>query len=955
MKNKKILTFLLISFLFITGCFNNASSVSSMTSSSNISVTTSITQTQQLSQILISAPTDQLIQNVTDIKTISVSSSLNSGTDSIFNYEWYVNGVKSVQTGTLFEFTPNKEGKFDIQLLVNRVASNILSVAVNKADLIIDNVRFLNSRVLELKAPAGMSFKTKTDNLVSSQEYDYIKNVYLLNLNRQLGQGEKITVEGFKDNFNTWSKEITFDTRSIKISTVTINNAITSFKENLPIEINKPHYIQNNGVKTDTSFSNVLKLNFSSKDLNGTNLNYEIENTLNPVGSTRAPRIQGLVSVLDNNAGNVEFEFRVNTSTVAGLYSFRFTISNTSFVFSIKVNVPVQEVSLNDIVISDEKFGVIVSEGLKDNPNITSNQIGIQGEANKFTIIKNSLNYEFKLFVFSVKASNFNVPDNLIDNSSINPNQLQVTLTTPDGSTQLRTSGVNQLTMPSIVPMRSFVENLVVSQRIDESTPIGIYTYRFKVLQAGLEIYSKDILIEIVDPKKEIEFITSLEDENKDGENSFEIELESISDTSYVFEVGKPSRANLDLKTVRIDAVIKNYESSINLGGSPSVTYIGRTQVGDDQTIRDLVPFIKTYTGPSTINSNLNNSVNTRVGLEIGQSVDLDGYTTVNENNIRVVTNRLVSDETEYLFYRANNSDEIIINDTFVFEIDYLTSPGTYRFKLVVGALEKEVEIIVLPSNPRIDLSITSDFIVDYDENNTYYLNMNKEDSIDVIFGLEILNVDLPSNGTLFLRLETDTPDLSGNVFNSNIVVSEKPGNDGHLLSPALVSQLQGGESSLNIAKTGVYRYKIGYGVVSTEIRLVVQPYPTLEIVDIIAKEELIVRFFDDNYIINSNQDQIELEISVKTVNLTDETYYKSYNEITDFEPSVELDQLTLLDFNTEKEAIIEYVIDTFEFNGDSLLVYEFYIALFQKDIENEELFKLVGHKKITVYLTDLE
>jgi hypothetical protein len=513
---------------------------------------------------------------------------------------------------------------------------------------------------------------------------------------------------------------------------------------------------------------------------------------------------------------------------------------------------------------------------------------------------------------------------------------------------------VSQVSLPTIVPMRAVVNNFEVKQRLDINTAPGRYVYSLKVLQAGVEIYLKEVIVEILDPVPTIKFVTLLEDENLLGSEPTIVELETNTKNIYRYDVQKPARAGLDKQTVIINSVVVDFESQINVGSATTNSYIGKTQLGDDQTVRVLMPFKKNYTGPSTLDS-ANNIIDTLIALELGKEISVTSYTEANEDGSRYVNSRVSSDENKYPFFRALDSNEIIIEESFVFEIDHLTAPGTYTFSILIGENSNQVIINVLPATPMIKLNFSNDSNVVYDEVlKEYFISLDAEDLATVNLELEILNTQLPTTNSLFMRVESNNPSGSDNIVSSSFTVENKPGNDGHLLSPGVVSALQNGQETIDLSEVGKYSYKVSLGTISSELVLNVLPYPTLTLNSLLFNKEVALRLYDDNFIISYNGEEIDLIISASPVNLADESYYLLSETNTFSQTTVEslLTEIVLDEFS---KFNIDYTLDSIIFTDQMIISKVFYVGLYEKDSDIQEQFNLIGSKEIKIWITNLE
>jgi len=948
---KKIL---LIGLIFITSCSNtSSSSVDSANSSTTFTTATSSFNSsvffEEVRNITISAASDSLLQTVENIRPVTVTATTNQGVSPDLSYEWFVNGVKSNQFARIFEFTPPSTGNYDIQVLVNRVASNTLRIQVNKPTIAIDAIEFLSNRVLEVRADSGLSFSSNDLEIANYVFYPQL-NVYNIELEKSLQQGTTAIININKNGYNQAVRTLTFDTRKVEVKEVFINKELTNIT-GTSFDLEKPHTLNVNGTKVGPSTFTEIDISFKTTNIVGDNVNYIFENSSRPSGALTIPSFLGAADI--NNNQEIVFNFKANLSTISGSYGFRIRVGQTSLNLIIRVKDALPNIELSKFIVDDESFNMVVFDAVKSSPSVLSAASGVKAIDEIFTLSKDTLDYKFKEISFSFTAKNFNVPDNLLDFTQANPNQIIVNLLGPNDSQIIRTTSLSQLNFPPITLIRGFSSLINVRQRIDSSTISGSYKFIIRVLEAGTEVYRKEINLEFLDPTPKLTFSSTLSDENK-GSVPTIISIDSLLPDQLYLEIEKPSRVGLDSKILKVNTIISDFESSINQNLAPANTYLGKNNLGDGQVVRELLVFKKSYIGPSTINPAVVNTKDSLVALELGIDISTTDYVSFNQDGEKVVRSRLSSDTSLFNFYRATNSNQVEIEDTFIFEINHTTTPGIYTFSITIGKISQSFKVNVMPANPRIDLTLSTNNKYQFDQvSNTYSINLDNSNEAEITFDLVILNTQLPANNQLLLRVETYDNDGIGNISSLNYQVFEKAGNDGHLLSPVLVNRLHNGESTLIFSKVGMYRFIVANNQFSTEVIVEIRPYPTLEIVQLLFDEAAAIRYFDGNYMINTDKSNLKLGLSVAPINLSDSVYYKIYANIVEFSSSLGENNLILMDFSNKKTGKIEYMIENVSFDDNNLIARQFFVALYHKNIENEEQFDLFGHKEVIIYLTN--
>jgi hypothetical protein len=526
---KKILRLVTTSVLTLTlvACGEASSSVASSTTSSSVS--SPVTSTfAAVTRIDLSAATDSLTQVLGAQKAVVVTATLSANANPATAVEWFVDGAKSNQTGRVFEFTPAKAGKFVISARVGSVNStNTYTVNVGAPAFKVESAKFTDNKTIEIKAPAGASVAVTGNELLAESRYDIVKGTYFLNLKTALKQGDSATVT-FTTESGTVTQVVTFDTRELNIASV----SGTGVKDNKDgtYDITRPHIINPVGELLNTTV-NPITVTFDADNMKANQVAFTIDRISAPVGADAFLNQIGLTNILldkDSTAG--QFVIPVSRTTPLGAYVFEKKLGTLTKRVTLNVVAPEAAIKFADIKNATDGFDLGVFKGeissklfiFEDEASIgtTSKRstktfnlvykpagfaglVGVPANADgSFDIVKEYLPIAnaFKEFYFDLNGEFFSVPTNALEQASISPNQVQLSVLAPDGLPQMRAQLATQVALPTLGSGFRDKFNLpAVVQRVDNSTVVGKYTYTLRVLQAGVEIFKKEVVINVKD------------------------------------------------------------------------------------------------------------------------------------------------------------------------------------------------------------------------------------------------------------------------------------------------------------------------------------------------------------------------------------------------------------------------------------------------------------------------
>jgi hypothetical protein len=335
---------------------------------------------------------------------------------------------------------------------------------------------------------------------------------------------------------------------------------------------------------------------------------------------------------------------------------------------------------------------------------------------------------------------------------------------------------------------------------------------------------------------------------------------------TYVIE--KPRASGLDSQTIAFDLKISNLQSESN----PLAALTDAFTSPKNSLKAQFLTYVESSVGPGEIrNNNALNTKNTKVAVELGFA---------NGSNIADILTQNLADTTTKYPYFASTTDSITLGDIFTFDVDFLTVSGNYTFTVRVGSLEKSV--IVQVKDPVVKLNFgvaTGDFVKNTTDGKYYFTQETVSDTTSATFTFEALNLAASATAA-YTVVRVD--EKGNRVETSNTVVTTaKIGDDGHVLSPALLEVVANVAASaaptVSITNPGTYTYTITLGGVTETVTLVFEKYPSLTVEKaFIGTTQLTA--YDGGFIYSSAALSTKFEFDVKAVSLGTATTYYSFD-----------------------------------------------------------------------------
>jgi hypothetical protein len=536
---KKILRLVTTSVLTLTlvACGEASSSVSNGTNTSS-SVSSTTSAFANVSTITLSAASDVLTQTMGTQKAVVVQAALNANTNPSLALEWFVNGTKSNQTGRVFEYTPAAAGTFEIQAKSGSVLSNKINVTVGAAAFAITGeIKVVDADTIEFTAPGGATVAVTNNEVLDSSYYDLKKGIYVINLKTALKQNTSATLTLTREGNASVSKLFTFDTRKLE-SAIALGSTALKAEADGSFKITRPHTIVAgaNGGENDTV--NTYSMSFAATELgSATPVAFQFKTVSVPTGGTKiadstGQRLVGTAAA--SSAG--QFSFSVDKDTPVGAYKYEYTVNGKVSNVVVNVVAPEQKIEFTTIAGSASVFtlddkATASPTGQKFNMQFVQTGTTQLTNARVYALVPNAAGqYEvtkdflqdvdsdkdtltartavYKTISFTLNGSNFGVPTTLVEQTSIEPNQVIVSMTGPNNTTFMRVTSPtpSQSALPTPDAFRADFSGFAVSQYIDASTIPGLYTFSVRVLQLGTEIATQkvEVLVKAPEVKSEL-------------------------------------------------------------------------------------------------------------------------------------------------------------------------------------------------------------------------------------------------------------------------------------------------------------------------------------------------------------------------------------------------------------------------------------------------------------------
>ena len=581
---KKILRLVTTSVLTLTlvACGEASSSVSTSGTQTSSSVSSPSTSAfANVTTITLTAASDTLTQVLGSLKRVTVSAALNANTNPALALEWFVDGVKSNQTGRIFEFTPTAVGNFVLQAKVGNVLSNTVTVAVGQGGLAVETAKFADADTIELKAPGGATVTVVGQEVADTSYYSLAKGTYVIDLKKAVAQGTTVTVNLAGADGKSVAQQVTFDTQEFSLDEVNyFGEEVTAVSG--VYRIVKPF-------DAGALFRRSYTLSFEQKNIVSATVStlYTVETTV-PAGATAVPASSLLVNALQTNT------FFVDSTTAPGIYTHKITLGRKSVEVKVEVVNAVAEIVIpklfeytNAVTTNKVKFDFAnLTNDLTDVPNLVT-EVVAQNSLGQYVITKpyETSGTTLRRLQFQFHARNFEKRDFVNNQYSVTLNGPSQFSTTPvilfSGMETLNTSNGNAAILNNDLSFENFVGNVAgysndtnalgtVMQFFDSGTPNGVYTFKISAGISGQQI-SKDVQVLVQSPAPKLDFflagLNSSVDTITTGLNNSELGLSTraqvvttTADGTFVIE--KPS---FDGVTYNLSwlATLQNYQSSL--------------------------------------------------------------------------------------------------------------------------------------------------------------------------------------------------------------------------------------------------------------------------------------------------------------------------------------------------------------------------------------------------------
>jgi hypothetical protein len=347
-----------------------------------------------------------------------------------------------------------------------------------------------------------------------------------------------------------------------------------------------------------------------------------------------------------------------------------------------------------------------------------------------------------------------------------------------------------------------------------------------------------------------------------------------------VFEIAKPFKDGLDVKTVTFDLLVENYESLSAPGASIANSWI------DDGVKKELLPLVKTVTGPGLIPNAAFNTANTKLAIVLNEA----GLTA--ETVGTVSTEEFVASKyTSYLAAAFGSAptlaNKVTLKNIIALDVGFLTPNGEYTFNVNLGKFTETIVVKVVDPTPKINFTLTPKANASNSNwtyvaaDDKYYFNLGVSPASvaadRALFRLRLSTENMSAtDGELPYTITYTTP--TATVTNTNTVaVSAVAGNDGKLALTTPESGIPNTDVSddadLDIREKGTYIYDLTLGGVRKVLTLVVNEYPELKDVVVKVGTTNAVVFNNDFMLVNTVK---KFTVNGTSVNLPAGTLYYS-------------------------------------------------------------------------------
>jgi hypothetical protein len=707
---KKILRLVTTSVLTLTlvACGEASSSVSSSVVSStpaSSSVLSPVSSFANVTSITISAASNTLKQLVGATQTVSVVAAVNANTNPATVLEWYVNGVKTGQTGRIFEYVPTVVGDFKIQAKVGNTASNELTVSLTAPVFAVTSAAFVGASQIKIVAPAGAKVTLTGATLADTSKYDIAMGAYILDLTAPVVQGGEVAVKLERDGNQALTRVVTFDTRKFEIDTFeygfTGSEAAVAAVGGV-YTIVKPF-------DDAEEFNKRYEITIKDELVRSTTpIVFKVETTV-PTGATAVVPVNSLVVTGDPLTQFVT----VTSETVPGLYTHKLTLGPKTFDVKVQVVNPTAKVEFEQLADGDDDFDLLF--GAK---GVTAGADGVFEITRPFETYGTTLyNLNFKLI-----ASGFTEPEFVTNQAAVAVTGPSKFSTTPGslfaGVETLNSSNGNLGRLFSFsnfagskattegAATTSDVRNFI--QSVDSGTPLGLYTFSVSFGATG-NIVTKEVKVRLVAPTPTLDFVlgtyTSIQSptvrelEVVEGTNSITIEKPAVAGVnrslSWLLLLSNYQSAEATQDEIAADSLRASADKQLFAGTGANVTTVLGGGVGDITKFYKFVNYSLTVTGPQA--GLIPNQAAGKVGALLAPSTD--GLVVRNNTFAPVIESdlRTLIGDTLFELDAVDPVDELAL-----LQVNSTTVPGAYTYTFVVDSLVRTMTINIVNPTQRV-------------------------------------------------------------------------------------------------------------------------------------------------------------------------------------------------------------------------------------------------------------
>jgi hypothetical protein len=594
---KKILRLVTTSVLTLTlvACGEASSSVASSTPTTSGSVSSQVSNFANVTSITISAASNTLKQLVGATQTVSVVAAINANTNPATPLEWYVNGVKTGQTGRIFEFVPTVVGDFKIQAKVGNTASNELTVNLAAPVFAVTSAAFVDASQIKIVAPAGAKVTLTGATLADTSVYDIALGAYILDLKAAVKQGDQVTVRLEREGSQTLNQVLTFDTRKLELTKLTYGGVTVKAGADGVFEIVRPFDVGAVYAKTytlDLTATNILSAT--------TNTEFKLENTA-PVGAAPIANRNELIGATLSDP-----VFTVSSTTVLGVYTHKVTVGVKTLEIKVRVVEPQKEIEIVEDSYTNLTLATAITglpagdDGLRDLVTGEPIEFGIsygdlpleQDSSGAFVVVKpfstiaavdsdlggtrnltNSLRFELLVTNFAKPEFGANTLSVAITGPSVNLGANATLFAGIEAGLQAHIDDNNTLltdlqdvdfngTLLSTGGAPETSGLFEVEQLIDKDTPVGTYTFTVSAGPIGSKT-TKDIVVKVVAPTPTLDFFMDVYKSTQGGASGFVATRNHlIAKNGDTYTIEKPVAAG-DTYNLEWFTLLKNWESQL--------------------------------------------------------------------------------------------------------------------------------------------------------------------------------------------------------------------------------------------------------------------------------------------------------------------------------------------------------------------------------------------------------